>query len=187
VDHCQSQWTGPGDYLSRVYHGTIDLCTRGRHQCWSPQGTVTISGGVAGWQGRVLMSIGPARDGCFAAFLWGILCSALCGLEPVRWIGQVMEEDGMGVRGGGTHGIAARVFAFGCKVGHRYGRVVDPQGWLEGQAADFSPNYSDVRDVARAHVLAAEIPSASGRYIVSQRWNTTPNATSALLRVCGVW
>ena len=27
-------------------------------------------------------------------------------------------------------------------------------------------NYVDVRDVARAHILAAETPTASGRYIV---------------------
>ena len=26
--------------------------------------------------------------------------------------------------------------------------------------------YADVRDVGRAHILAAEVPSASGRYIV---------------------
>ncbi|KAK9807370.1 hypothetical protein WJX73_008107 [Symbiochloris irregularis] len=36
---------------------------------------------------------------------------------------------------------------------------------LEGQPPSGTPIICDVRDVARAHVLAAETPSASGRYI----------------------
>ena len=37
------------------------------------------------------------------------------------------------------------------------------QGLLEGQAPSGTPIICDVRDVARAHILAAETPSASGR------------------------
>ena len=44
------------------------------------------------------------------------------------------------------------------------------QGFIEAESEEASLNdwLTDVRDVARAHVLAAETPSAKGRYIVSQ-------------------
>jgi len=39
---------------------------------------------------------------------------------------------------------------------------------LEGTKAIPIPSrYCDVRDVARAHILAAEVPGANGRYMVS--------------------
>ena len=38
---------------------------------------------------------------------------------------------------------------------------------MEGSAGSSGTTYVDVRDVARAHVLAAEVPSAQGRYILS--------------------
>ena len=46
-----------------------------------------------------------------------------------------------------------------------------------------TPLICDVRDVARAHVLAAEIPSASGRYIVSHRAPLTATVLSKALQV----
>ena len=62
---------------------------------------------------------------------------------------------------------------------------MDPaQGLIEGKAAEGTPNICDVRDVASAHVAAAERPSASGRYIVSQRAPITPSFVSQTLRVC---
>jgi len=42
------------------------------------------------------------------------------------------------------------------------------QDVLEGTKAIPIPSrYCDVRDVARAHILAAEVPGANGRYMVS--------------------
>ena len=38
------------------------------------------------------------------------------------------------------------------------------QGLIEGTNDTVTPWVCDVRDIARAHVLAAEIPSAKGRY-----------------------
>ena len=50
------------------------------------------------------------------------------------------------------------------------------RGWLEDAAPKSgTPVFADVRDVARAHVLAAEQPTASGRYIVAAS-HTTPAA-----------
>lgn len=40
------------------------------------------------------------------------------------------------------------------------------QALVEGQDPPIMSWLTDVRDVARAHVLAAEIPAAKGRYIV---------------------
>ncbi len=40
---------------------------------------------------------------------------------------------------------------------------------------------TDVRDVARAHVLAAETPAAQGRYIVSSAFAFTPKQALAVL------
>uniref|UniRef100_A0A061REF8 Flavanone 4-reductase n=1 Tax=Tetraselmis sp. GSL018 TaxID=582737 RepID=A0A061REF8_9CHLO len=48
------------------------------------------------------------------------------------------------------------------------------KGLLETAAPDKSLTFCDVRDVARAHILAAEEPKAAGRYIVSQRRATAP-------------
>ena len=39
----------------------------------------------------------------------------------------------------------------------------------------------DVRDVARAHVRAAELPQAKGRYLVSVEMTTTPREVSDIL------
>jgi hypothetical protein len=60
------------------------------------------------------------------------------------------------------------------------------QAWVEGAAQSGAPVFADVRDVARAHVLAAENPSASGRYIVANSHSTPPSHISAWLQVC-VW
>ncbi len=57
------------------------------------------------------------------------------------------------------------------------------QGIAEGTPAQGTPLICDVRDVARAHVLAAETPSASGRYIVSHRAPLTATALSKALQV----
>ncbi len=57
------------------------------------------------------------------------------------------------------------------------------QGIVEGKPVDGTPLICDVRDVARAHVLSAETPSASGRYIVSARAPVTATYLSTILRV----
>jgi len=47
--------------------------------------------------------------------------------------------------------------------------------WIEGNATDPGyPSFSDLRDVAKAHILAAEIPEASGRYIVAYETSPPP-------------
>lgn len=38
------------------------------------------------------------------------------------------------------------------------------QGLIEGTNKEVTPWVCDVRDIARAHVLAAEVPNAKGRY-----------------------
>ncbi len=57
------------------------------------------------------------------------------------------------------------------------------QGIAEGKPVEGTPLICDVRDVAMAHILAAETPSATGRYIVSQRAPVTATWVSTLLRV----
>ena len=55
--------------------------------------------------------------------------------------------------------------------------------WLEGTASKGSITFApDVRDVARAHILAATIPAASGRYIVSEAASASPAFIAATLR-----
>ncbi len=56
------------------------------------------------------------------------------------------------------------------------------QAWLEGTAGG-NPTHADVRDVARAHILAAENPAASGRYIVSQSQTCDPAEVGRWLQV----
>lgn len=46
--------------------------------------------------------------------------------------------------------------------------ILDVKGLIEGTNDTVTPWVCDVRDIARAHVLAAEISSAKGRYLVSQ-------------------
>ena len=46
-----------------------------------------------------------------------------------------------------------------------------------------TPVIVDVRDVAKAHILAATTPSAKGRYIISQRKPITPKLVSDTLQV----
>ena len=61
------------------------------------------------------------------------------------------------------------------------------QGWLSGKGGTDASTICDVRDVARAHILAAETPTASGRYIVSQESSMSPSFVSETLKVtvCG--
>jgi nucleoside-diphosphate-sugar epimerase len=57
------------------------------------------------------------------------------------------------------------------------------KSWLEGTASKGSITYApDVRDVARAHILAATTPSALGRYIVSEASSASPAFIAATLR-----
>eukprot|EP00884_Botryococcus_braunii_P020767 jgi/Botrbrau1/7374/Bobra.0316s0018.1 len=56
--------------------------------------------------------------------------------------------------------------------------VLTLQAITEGKSATLFPRLVDVRDVARAHILAAEVPEASGRYVVS--WETTISPKAAL-------
>lgn len=61
------------------------------------------------------------------------------------------------------------------------------QAWVEGKAQAGAPVFADVRDVARAHILAAENPAACGRYIVAAATTTPASHISACLqaRACG--
>lgn len=56
------------------------------------------------------------------------------------------------------------------------------KSWLEGQVQDGAPVFADVRDVARAHILAAENEQAKGRYIVANDRSTTPFMISTWLK-----
>ncbi|KAL3150817.1 hypothetical protein ABBQ32_000577 [Trebouxia sp. C0010 RCD-2024] len=53
---------------------------------------------------------------------------------------------------------------------------------LESDVIAGTPVVVDVRDVAKAHILAATIPSAKGRYIISQRKPITPKLVSDTLQ-----
>ena len=55
------------------------------------------------------------------------------------------------------------------------------KGMIEGGTISGAPTICDVRDVARAHVLAAITPAASGRYIVSQPGGALPGEVAAAL------
>ena len=57
------------------------------------------------------------------------------------------------------------------------------KAWLEGKASTGACTFApDVRDVARAHVLAALSASAKGRYIVSDSSSASPATISRILR-----
>jgi hypothetical protein len=56
------------------------------------------------------------------------------------------------------------------------------QGWLEGKPGG-NPTHCDVRDVAAAHIRAAEKPIASGRYIVSHTSTSNPAEVGRWLQV----
>lgn len=57
------------------------------------------------------------------------------------------------------------------------------KGWLEGNASSGACTFApDVRDVARAHWLAATIPSASGRYIIANPVSHSPAFIERTLR-----
>ena len=56
------------------------------------------------------------------------------------------------------------------------------QGWLEGKPGG-SPVHCDVRDVAAAHICAAERSAASGRYIVSHASSSNPAEVGRWLQV----
>eukprot|EP00884_Botryococcus_braunii_P007145 jgi/Botrbrau1/16431/Bobra.0142s0030.1 len=56
------------------------------------------------------------------------------------------------------------------------------KGLLEGAPASGAPVICDVRDVARAHILAMEKASSSGRYIISNRAAVTPDFVVGTLR-----
>ena len=57
------------------------------------------------------------------------------------------------------------------------------KAWLEGTASTGSITFApDVRDVARAHLLAATTPAASGRYIVSETTSTSPGFIARTLQ-----
>lgn len=60
------------------------------------------------------------------------------------------------------------------------------QAWVEGKAQSGAPVFADVRDVARAHILAAENPAASGRYIVANSHTTPAAHISAWLQASAV-
>lgn len=56
------------------------------------------------------------------------------------------------------------------------------KGILEGNAPSGSFVFVDVRDVARAHILAIEIPAAKGRYIISQPRSTQAQQVAAVFQ-----
>ena len=83
------------------------------------------------------------------------------------------------------HRLRPYMFAVQCVAACEAQVIMGPaQGLVEGKAAEGTPIICDVRDVAAAHVAAAERPSASGRYIVSQRAPIAPSFVSQTLRVC---
>ena len=49
------------------------------------------------------------------------------------------------------------------------------QGLIEGTNKEVTPWVCDVRDIARAHVLAAEVPTAKGRYGRQSAGTTRPS------------
>jgi hypothetical protein len=56
------------------------------------------------------------------------------------------------------------------------------QNWLEGQKdSAWFPYITDVRDIALAHVRAATLPDASGRYLVSIEEGVTPSKAVRIL------
>ena len=59
----------------------------------------------------------------------------------------------------------------------------EAQSWLEGQPGGSGAVYVDVRDVARAHVLAAEVPQAEGRYTLSHTHGSDVTEIAAWLQV----
>ncbi len=59
--------------------------------------------------------------------------------------------------------------------------VIGLQDVLEGRGAPLMMWIVDVRDVARAHVRAAELPHAKGRYLTSVEMTTTPREVSDIL------
>jgi nucleoside-diphosphate-sugar epimerase len=57
------------------------------------------------------------------------------------------------------------------------------KNWVQGEALDPGyPFFADLRDVAKAHVLAAEVPQASGRYIVCHETSPPPQVIVQWLR-----
>lgn len=52
----------------------------------------------------------------------------------------------------------------------------------EGKSATIFPRLVDVRDVALAHIRAAEVPEARGRYVVSWETNFSPKAALSALQ-----
>lgn len=58
------------------------------------------------------------------------------------------------------------------------------QALLEGKAGSSGTAYVDVRDVARAHILAAQLPDAKGRYILSHTHSANAKEISSWLQVC---
>ena len=57
------------------------------------------------------------------------------------------------------------------------------KAWIEGKASTGACTFApDVRDVARAHLLAAITPGASGRYIVANAVSHSPAFISRTLR-----
>lgn len=75
-----------------------------------------------------------------------------------------------------------------CQLLHIAGPcLTHEQAWVEGKAQSGAPVFADVRDVARAHILAAENPAASGRYIVANSHTTPAAHISAWLQVGGCW
>ena len=57
----------------------------------------------------------------------------------------------------------------------------DVQDVIEGKADMEYHDVVDVRDVARAHILAAELPAAKGRYIVAPDYVLPPQDLAELL------
>ena len=55
------------------------------------------------------------------------------------------------------------------------------QGVIEGKEDLLFHDVIDVRDVARAHVLGAELPHAKGRYILTCDGILTPQTTADIL------
>ena len=109
-------------------------------------------------------------------------------LSPLHGCGQVVMKHGPCAGSDGGQGCRGNTPSSAtCSMLRLLSRAFSmdsAQGLVEGKAAEGTPIICDVRDVACAHVAAAERPSASGRYIVSQRAPITPSFVSQTLRVC---
>lgn len=74
-------------------------------------------------------------------------------------------------------------FVLGPVVGKRADAtsIIDFKGFIEGTFTEIMPWQIDVRDIGRAHVRAAEVPEAHGRYLTSHSSTISTKTISDIL------